>query len=121
MINLLIASEYIEFYLYKGTYLIPIYFYLFEDSKYINAMDVIACLGYMNPEKQWEITKSKLGRLLGVIECTLSSMCQIDSDSSIMVTEDYLTYQQVELVIESTTKIGKREKSRLLNFIRNSI
>ncbi|MBD2199939.1 MULTISPECIES: hypothetical protein [Calothrix] len=124
MLSLFTASQYTEFYLDKKNYLIPISFYLYGEYyieyKYINALDVITCLGYVYPDRQWEVIKTILGKRLGVIECTLTGEI-IDGNQSIILTEDYLTYPQVELVVESTTKISKREKNRLLNFIRNSI
>lgn len=120
MRDLLIAYEYIEFYLYENNFLIPIYFYLNAEYRYINALDVITCLGYVYPARQWEIIKAKLERRLGIIEFTISGEIT-DGNRSVRVTEDYLTYPQVELVVDSTTKISKREKNRLLSFIRNSI
>jgi hypothetical protein len=74
-------------------------------------------LGYKDFVKAWEKLKVKYSF---DIEYSLT-FTGGSKDEEVFINEDFLTLTQVRILLENTTKIGVREKQRLLNFIVGSI
>ncbi|MBD2502815.1 hypothetical protein [Anabaena azotica] len=122
-LNIYEAREFTEFFLTKEGYLTPIHFSFPTDDKgeivgkYINAYDLVMALGYVYYMKAWEKIKTEQG-----IKVEYSfTITGGGAEDEIIFQEDFLTYNQVVIMLSRINKIGIKERRRLLKFIKDSI
>ncbi|BAY65002.1 hypothetical protein NIES22_51030 [Calothrix brevissima NIES-22] len=126
MDTIYIAPEYVEYFKDKKGELHPLCFYLYSDGyiegKYVNSLDLLEAIGYVYVWDSWQAIRKAKELELGTIECSLTTKYYDEErDGYYIFDEDFITLDQAKVVVESTSKIGKGEKQRLLTFIKNSM
>lgn len=126
MDTIYIAPEYVEYFKDKKGELHPLSFYLdgydYIEGKYVNSLDLMEAIGYVYVWDSWQAIKKAKELELGAIECLLTiEYYDEERDDYYTFDEDFITFYQAKVVVESTSKLNKAEKRRLLTFIENSM